>query len=1106
MDITHITPESVRHALDLVRRAEPLAGQPLLDLEALRAHLRAEGIAVNPTTLEWGLGGLLHGLIHGQLHRARGADTHAAANAAIGATAAAPPGPLSLPQEKALLAKDFAAANADREAWSSLYYRFVAGLGLQEKAIAEIARPGYDHADRHIRRRLQRGYSLLTDALRAAELAALRQADRLPGLPAQARIVVEPPARAAAAGHPSATPSAASPAPADDPSAAARILAALQDDSRVAVLAPDQAQALADASPDDWPAYRLGRIAAWSRPRYRLDTRFVDLALLVDQGPAVQGERWAAGPRTFHGLGDILAAVPDPVLVVLGPPGAGKSALLRRFELDAAIAGLRDEDPRLTFYLSLASMPPTRADDTAFDPAAWLAAAWQARFPRLPALDTALAEGRMVLLLDALNEMPHAGPADYRARVGGWKRFAQTLVDTRPGNRVVFACRSLDYSAPLSTPALPVPHVRIEPLSDAQIRLFLERHIPVRAAALWQALADSGRLDLVRLPYFLKLTLDEAGATGTLPAGRTDLFTRLVRHALARELARDNPRLASDRLLTERDRRRVAHDAWPTPHALPEHGRLIPALAELAYRMQDRHPTAETAQVRVPYAVAVDLLDDPDAEAILGAALDLGVLDEDTPHEAVQFFHQLLQEYFAARRLAAAPEPERVRAPWRAADVRPSLAEAVVQLAAADPLPPLPATGWEETAVLAAGMAADPDAFVAGVADVNLPVAARCAAEADRAVSPTRLAALRHALVARSRDPAADLRARIAAGLALGKLGDPRFAAQTGADGRYLDPPLVAIPAGEYPVGAADAGPGAAPAHGVPLAGFAIGAFAVTNAEWACFVAAGGYDDPRWWDTPAAAAWQRGDATAEGARWNYREWRRRFRADPGLAERMRAEGRLPPAVHEAWRARLAMSDEAFEEHLAASHPAGPRRAPEQWADTRFNHPAQPVVGVCWYEARAYCRWLAAQSGRPFRLPTEAEWEAAARGLAGRRFAFGDAFDPAACNAVETHVRRPTPVGVFPAGDTPEGAADLTGNVWEWTASAWGPDADAPAFGYPYRPDDGREAPAAPDACLRVARGGSWLNAADLLHAAYRYPFHPGHRNDLYGFRVALGPA
>jgi len=292
------------------------------------------------------------------------------------------------------------------------------------------------------------------------------------------------------------------------------------------------------------------------------------------------------------------------------------------------------------------------------------------------------------------------------------------------------------------------------------------------------------------------------------------------------------------------------------------------------------------------------------------------------------------------------------------------------------------------------------------------------------------------------------------------------------------------------------------PRHAVEIEPFSIGRFPVTNAEWARFVAAGGYEDERWWDTPDARAWRRGDLTAEGARWNYREWRQRYRERPDLLETMRREGRIPPSTYEAWTLRLAMDDEAFEAHLAAHWPAGRRTAPEFWRDPVANHPTRPVVGVSWYEARAYAAWLAAQTGHPFRLPTEAEWEVAARGAEGRRYAFGDEYRPLACNGVDAHIRRATPVGIFPDGDTPEGVSDLTGNVWEWTSSGWGPKADAPAFAYPYRPDDGREDAAAPADVLRVTRGGSWLNGPDLLRAAYRYPFHPAHRHELYGFRLA----
>ena len=187
-----------------------------------------------------------------------------------------------------------------------------------------------------------------------------------------------------------------------------------------------------------------------------------------------------------------------------------------------------------------------------------------------------------------------------------------------------------------------------------------------------------------------------------------------------------------------------------------------------------------------------------------------------------------------------------------------------------------------------------------------------------------------------------------------------------------------------------------------------------------------------------------------------------------------------------------MDDGEFEALLERWYPPGRQTQPAFWNDEAFDNPAQPVVGICWYEARAYCAWLSAQTGQPFRLPTEAEWEAAARGPAGRRYAYGDAFDASRCNAFETHVRRTTPVGVFPGGATPDGLIDLTGNSWDWTSSLYQP--------YPYIADDGREDPAGE--ARRVVRGGAWGNSQSGARAAYRNFGAPGIRNNSIGFRLA----
>lgn len=160
-----------------------------------------------------------------------------------------------------------------------------------------------------------------------------------------------------------------------------------------------------------------------------------------------------------------------------------------------------------------------------------------------------------------------------------------------------------------------------------------------------------------------------------------------------------------------------------------------------------------------------------------------------------------------------------------------------------------------------------------------------------------------------------------------------------------------------------------------------------------------------------------------------------------------------------------------------------------------------MVGICWYEARAYCAWLSAQTGLGSRLPTEVELEAAARGSAGRHCAYGEALDAAKGNTLGSRLKRPTPVSVFVEGDTPEGASDMAGNVAMWTSSLWGEKEDELDWRYPYDAADGREAPEAPASAARVVRGGSWYHADLLARAACRFWLNPVDRYNFVGFRA-----
>ncbi len=838
-------------------------------------------------------------------------------------------------------------------------------------------------------------------------------------------------------------------------------------------------------SPNAEEQYRLGRIAQWSKPEHQLDKRFVRLTLLIDEGESAPGVRWQSRGE-FDDLRDVLRQLPDPALVVLGPPGSGKSTLLRRFELDTAVASLRDESQPMTFFVELNRHRARERGGVAPPPSKWLGEQWTERFPGLPSLDALLREGRMALLLDGLNEMPQGAGEDYLERVSLWRDFVTDLVEHHPGNRVVFSCRSLNYSAPLSSPALRVPQVRVESLTPDQAREFVRLYIPDHAEAVWKQLERSTQLELFRVPYFLKLLADEVSATGAMPQGRAGLFTGLVRRALRREVERDNHLFRNDAILDPRDRRKVTQSQWRDDHELPLHGVLIPRLVALADGMQRRRAGGESTRVRVDHGEAIALISHDKAEDLLSSGAALGVLDEDLVREEVQFFHQLLQEYFAARGQALRPEPELGNSPWRTAEMKPSLEEALLRLSDSDPLPPSPATGWEETMLLAGAMTRDPDLFVRDLARVNLPLAARCAAQADVKVSEVSKAQIRRDLIGRTADHDADLRARIEAGMALGVLGDPRFERGTGPEGEFLLPPLVSIRAGEYPIGS-DEGIKAdeEPAHVVPLAAFEIAAFPVTNGEWACFMAAGGYEVERWWETDAARAWRRGEGTDAGPKEQYRELRQWVREHPSDRE-----GWTSVQVKD-WERYANMDDVAFERLMSEWCPPGRQFEPRSWNNDAYNLLSQPVVGVCWHEARAYCAWLSRQSERTLRLPSEVEWEAAARGKANRTHTFGTRFNAARCNTFESHIRRSTPVDVFPSGKTPEGVADMTGNVWEWTSSLY--------KSYRYDVRDGREDAAAPG--RRVLRGGSWLDFGDFARAVYRLDRPPDFRLNDFGFRV-----
>jgi len=179
------------------------------------------------------------------------------------------------------------------------------------------------------------------------------------------------------------------------------------------------------------------------------------------------------------------------------------------------------------------------------------------------------------------------------------------------------------------------------------------------------------------------------------------------------------------------------------------------------------------------------------------------------------------------------------------------------------------------------------------------------------------------------------------------------------------------------------------------------------------------------------------------------------------------------------------------------------RLPSHWQGGRLpiGKDDHPVVHISWRDALAYCRWLTEATGKPYRLPSEAEWEKGARGIDGRIYPWGNEWDAKRLNSFEGGRGDTSPVGVYVEGASPYGLLDMAGNVWEWTRSKWGRVFEDLDYRYPYDPTDGRDELDGLD--RRVLRGGAWYYKCEYQRCACRSRSNPDFRPDRYGFRVAL---
>lgn len=800
-----------------------------------------------------------------------------------------------------------------------------------------------------------------------------------------------------------------------------------------------------------------------------------------------RGGRADSGDRDFARRVKALEAVAIiPRLVIVGRPGGGKSTFLRHLALCLAgealggrpgtslktLNGIGDEDTdgvaarfptwkhgallpilvELRRFVAHASFPEAGVEGDARHLLAYLEAAARTEAERaeIRSATGLLNEGDgrgVILLLDGLDETPHA-----EARRERLKQVIGSFLRAYPECRVVLTSRPYAYDA--QSPWRLDPHgfreVSLAPFSPAQQQAFCEQWyallgerglVPRETAAesarrLASTLASRAYLKpLAESPLMLTMIADiHARGGGRLPGGgRARLYEQSV------DLLLDRWNVSQRRFDVEPDGPEpgtLSHELGMTREQLHE------ALRDLAYRVHKSRGAGEPGE-----AVEAAEIDREELAGVLedhrpdgGPKVDArevreflhqraGILIAESPRR-FRFPHRSFQEYLAACHLYHADYdfPDLLAAEL---ERDPALWREVVLFAAGQPDRAKPR--WELVRALVTGPPAgseppgDPAYVRALYAGLAIVENELHASPPDRErrVLDDVMQWLVRVLECGALPPGD----RVEAGGVLAALGDPRKGVGRGSDGAP-DIDWCKVPAGSFRMGSREDDREALRAETpqrIELPAFEIARFPVTNAQYQAFVDDGGYTE-RWracW-TDAGWAWRR-EAKAEG--------------------------------------------------------------PAEFEGTGFAAANAPRVGVSWYEAVAFCSWLAGKLDLPVRLPSEAEWEKAARGPDGQRYPWGDAFEPDHCNAGGA-ADHPSAVGAFPKGRSFYGVEDLSGNVWEWCSTAW--------QGH-YAHGSGEELEGT---ARRAVRGGSWLYGPRGVRSAYRDGAGPGARGRHVGFRVS----
>lgn len=769
--------------------------------------------------------------------------------------------------------------------------------------------------------------------------------------------------------------------------------------------------------------------------------------------------------REERPLSALEAATGSQHLVLRGDPGGGKSTFVRQLAARLAAAHLAGEVmqegwdrgllPVLTTLRELAARLATlelrdlsqaEADQQLAD-VVWQQWRHDLQFETrvqgfADDLEKALRAGRVVLIFDGLDEVALPLRPLLRRTLAAVQRIYPKV------RRLIVTCRVRSYTGKAVLPGFEA--VTLAPFDDAKIRQF--------CAAWYAAQADKGRVkrDLVskRVEDFQAAALSDD--LQEMASNPMLLTTMAIIHQRDIGLPKERVRLFNEAV-------KVLIGRWQKHKGLPPPPALAPVLADdlklrqilemIAYEAHQAQ-AKQGPEARLSRLELLTLLEKPKylgnlacADAFLdyvdqraGMLVGYGGDEEGDQPLTYDFAHRSFQEYLAGRYMVGQSQPQsiyRQRAAegdfWYQAAIYgaedllynrqlpPNLLSLAYRLCP-EALPQSEAH-WRE--VVWSGQ-------MAALLDVESIRADAGDRDGGEAYLKRLLPRLADVLDKGRLNPIE----RAAAGVVLGKLGDPREGVGV-SDGL---PDILwseVIPAGPFPMG--NDKPEARYKDEQPRfqctlirQPYRISRYAITVAQYRCFIRAEGYQTAKWW---SKAGW-------------------------------------------AWRKENAIT--------------GPRTYGEP-----FELDNHPQVGVSWYEAHAFCQWLAEATGLPIRLPSEAEWERAARHTDARLYPWGQEAPNLRCNMSDTGIGSTCAVGLFPDGDAVCGAANMSGNVWEWCRTKWRGNYER----YEQQADDD---PAGSE--RRVVRGGSWFGDESSVRCAFRRWYDPDDRFSNSGFRVVCSPS